>query len=219
MVKREGLLIKLLEHLLPQCEDSTARVEVVGLQNSGERTLAEYREMLLRDARGEWLCFIDDDDWVEDNYVEEIVKALRVDDPPDVVTFMQDGTGTAANVTLFGLRFLGAQWQPVMVNGIPTYLRVYSHVCPIRSEVARQGTFLQQGGLGFTQEDVKFAQTIVPVLLERGSREVHIPATLYSYRWMFSGESTQQGRQPQSGEKHERPGIASPCFRWYEPSI
>jgi len=215
LVRREPVFCELVKGLCGQAEASAAPVEIVGLQNAGERPLAEYREMLLRDARGEFLCFVDDDDQVAGDYVDQICAALRSEPAPDVVTFVQDGSGTQAGVTLFGLGFLGAPWHPVIVNGVATYLRVYSHMQPIRAEVARQGSFLRPGGLGFTQEDQHFAMSVVPLLLERGSREAHVPRVLYTYNFMSAGDSTQQGRQHGVDGEHERPAIASPCFRWY----
>jgi hypothetical protein len=224
MAKRAGQFMPLVTGLLAQCEASAHPVEVVGLANVGEKSLAEYRELLLRDARGKYLCFVDDDDQVAGDYVESITAALT-DDPspwpdgegPDVVTFWQDGTGTQARMTLFGLQFLGAPWHPVVVNGIPTYLRVYSHMQPIRAEIAKQGSFLVAGALGFTQEDQHFANSVVPLLLNRGAREAHVAKVLYSYLWMSTGESTQQGKQEPEGRDADLkpPEIGSPCFRWY----
>ncbi len=226
LARREGRFLALLDALLPQCEGQP--VEVVGLQNSGEKTLAEYRQALLDDARGKWLCFVDDDDAVPEYYIEEIMAALEHD--PDVVTFVQWGTGTAANLTLFGLQFLGAPWDPVMVSDgrtepFPAYVRAYSHVQPIRSEIAKRGTYLAERMPGHTMEDQVFTASVVPLLVERGSKEWWINKVMYSYLWKSTGESTQDG--PQEGHvcvqgqcnehaaPHARPVINHPCFRWW----
>jgi len=216
LVRREELFLKLAGKIISQAEAVDEPVEVVGLQNTGERSLAEYREMLLRDARGTFLCFVDDDDDVPDIYVHQITRALTVNPDADVLSWIQDSTNLQARITLFGLQYLGAPWPPVTVNGELTYLRVLSHMQPIRSEVARQGSFLTPGGLGFTQEDQHFANSVVPLLLQRGARQVHIPQVMYTYRFMAAGHSTQEGRQPDADDSaHERPAIDSACFRWY----
>jgi len=218
MVKREKLFLELLGGLLPQCERSAAPVEVVALQNAGEQMLAAYRDALLKDARGRYLCFIDDDDAVPGYYAEEITAALA--DDPDVVTFIQNGTGTAAAFTLFSLQFTGAPWEPVPAQGLVAgksvlvYLRAYSHVQPIRAEIARQASFSYPGALGYTQEDQVFAHDVVPLLIDLGAKERHIPRIMYTYRFMHAGESTQQGAQLPDGGVHVRPVITSPCFRW-----
>lgn len=219
LVRREGMFLKLAGKICEQVEASPMPAEVVGLQNAGERPLAEYRERLLRDARGTYLCFVDDDDDVPDYYIEEIAGVLTTPPQtftPDVITWVQESTNLQAQFTYFGLQFLGAPWHPVMVNGSLAYLRMLSHMQPIRAEVARQGSFLMAGGLGFTQEDQHFANSVVPFLIERGSREAHIPKVMYSYRFMAAGHSTQEGMQQDGNDAaHERPVIDSPCFRWY----
>ena len=224
--KREPVFLELLGGLLKQALAADAPIEVGACQNRGEHPLAVYRQRLLDDARGQFTCFIDDDDAIPDYYVAEIVAALRSVPDADVVTWLQDGTGTAANLTLFGLAFRHAPWQPVMVDGIeiegrplgpqPCYLRAYSHMQPLRAEVAKAGSFIGPDGPGWTQEDQHYAHMIVPLLIERGSREVYIPKVMYTYRWMHTGESTQEGPQkrPQRDADHDRPVIGSPCFRW-----
>lgn len=221
MVKREKLFSALAGDILRQAEACPFAVEVVGLQNQGQKTIAEYREMLLRDARGEYLCFVDDDDAVSEGYVDELCRALAHrdgadDEGPDTVSFYQRNTGTPGELTMFGLQFLGAPWEPVVVNGMLTYLRTFSHIQPLRTEIARQGSFLRKGSPGYTQEDQYFAHTVVPILLKRGSREFRVPRILYTYQWMSAGDSTQQGRQREPVVEHELPVVESACFRWYD---
>ena len=216
LVRREDRFLHLLGTLLPQAEAFPGRVEVVALQNGGEKSLAEYREALLRDARGKYLCYVDDDDAVADCYIAELVSAL--DQDPDVVAFDQFCTGIGASLTRFGLEHEGAPWHPVMSDGQLAYLRAYSHVQPIRSEIARQGSFIRSCAPGYTGEDVNFAQSVLPLLRERGSRQARIGQVLYSYLWRSAGDSTQDGPQPAGlaiqAQSHMRPVINSFCFRW-----
>lgn len=218
LVRRESLFLELLGGLLPQCEAAPAPVEVVALQNTGEKSLAEYREALLRDARGTFLCFIDDDDTVPGRYAGWLTKVLLAYPDTDVVAFAQDCTGTSAPLTLFGLQYLGATWEAVETGNGLVYLRALSHVQPLRAEVAKQGSFLHPGGLGYTQEDQHFAHSVIPILLERGRQQVTISEVLYTYRYMMAGESTQDGPQPAEviarDRDHPRPVITSGCFRW-----
>lgn len=214
MVKREDMFLELAGELCRQAEAVEAPVEIVGLQNQGEKTIAEYRELLLRDARGTYLCYVDDDDAVAHDYVWQLTSTIQAYEP-DVVTFVQACEGLPAKLTLFGLQYLGAPWPPQVVSGQLTYLRVYSHMQPIRAEIARQGSFITPGGLGYTQEDQHFAHSIVPLLIERGSKQAHVSQILYTYRFMAAGESTQQGRQHEVIMAHTPPKIGSPCWRWY----
>ncbi len=51
------------------------------------RTVGEKRAALLRMAQGKYVAFVDDDDWVSEDYVSSILEAMKSD--PDVITFQQ----------------------------------------------------------------------------------------------------------------------------------
>jgi glycosyltransferase involved in cell wall biosynthesis len=68
---RHAKFLNLMDVLLPQCEKD-GRVEVVALHNDGERSIAEYRQALLEDARGDYVSFVDDDDMIEDDFVAAV---------------------------------------------------------------------------------------------------------------------------------------------------
>lgn len=214
IVRREERFLDLIAGLTKQAEDAPAPVEIVALQNAGEHPLAIYREALLRDARGKYLCFVDDDDQVPDWYMEDI--CLAVAPGPDVVAFEQYCTGTGCPRTFFGLQYIGAPYDPVMMeDGGVAYLRAYSHMQPVRREIAQQSSFLGPGPAQSTGEDYLFASGVVPLLVKRGYREARIPKVMYSYLWMSAGESTQHGRRIDGRDAaHPRPRIESPCFRW-----
>jgi len=213
LVRREERFLELANGLCAQAEAAPAPVEVVAYQNAGEHPLASYREALLLTARGKYLCFVDDDDEVPPWYMEEICLALAPG--PDVVAFEQYCTGTGCPRTFFGLQYRGAPYEPVMMqDGGPAYLRAYSHMQPIRTEIARQGSFLGPGPAQSTGEDYLFAASVIPILVERGSREARINRVMYSYLWMSAGESAQQGQPGGRDGAHDRPRIESPCFRW-----
>lgn len=214
LAHREDRFLSLLGGLLPQAEASPAEVEVVALQNNGARPLSDYRDQLLQAARGTYLCFVDDDDQVAGNYVEELVSALETD--PDCVGFRQLCTGLAALYTELSLKNENAPWDPVFVNGELTYLRQFSHVMPVRSALAKQAGF-QGSPLDYTGEDVAYVRQVVPLLRQRGSREAYIGKALYHYIWS-AADSTQAGRLPPGKQiaygRHPRPRVVSPCFRW-----
>lgn len=53
----------------PQMRCQLLQTDVPGVSHA--------RNMGLDAAHGEWICFIDDDDWVSDNYLENLVEAGR----------------------------------------------------------------------------------------------------------------------------------------------
>ena len=89
----QPLLYSLLE------TQSVARmpdVELIYALDNKRRTVGAKRNMLLDAARGEYVCFIDDDDSIAPDYVARIhdtlVKAHKADPPVDVITFGQRAT-------------------------------------------------------------------------------------------------------------------------------
>lgn len=74
----------LIESLLGQIGERRD-VEVLSLFDNKTRTVGEKRNLLIDMAQGEYLCFIDDDDDVSADYVQEILVAAEAQ--PDLITF------------------------------------------------------------------------------------------------------------------------------------
>lgn len=212
---REKYFLALARNLCWQAAGK--QVEILALQNNGTHTLAEYREKLLREARGQYVVFIDDDDLVRSEYVSYILNALETN--PHVVVFPQFCTGTACPVTLFGMGYDGAPWDPVLADGLPAYVRAYSHVLPVRREIAGKSTFINPAmPSGYTQEDQVFVAGVVEQLRALGQdlREERIQVPLYCYMFNATGTSTQTGRPKEADEPMPliRPVVGSPNFHW-----
>jgi GT2 family glycosyltransferase len=60
-------------------------VEILWLGDNRSMSVGEKRNKLLAMSKGEYVCFVDDDDMVEDDYVDEILKGIEKN--PDVVCF------------------------------------------------------------------------------------------------------------------------------------
>lgn len=218
LISREDKFLALLNRLLPQTDQVAFPVEVVALQNFGQKSLAAYRQQLLQDARGMYISFIDDDDEVAGDFVLAIGSALA--QQPDVVGFKQLCTGLDAQLTVITLRH--GDWHagaaPVPTADGLAYFRTYSHVCPLRAEVAKQASFLANGALR-TGEDWAFVQQVVPLLHERGDREVFIDRVLYHYRWS-AADSTQRDMAAMPtglavrAMQHQPPAVRHHRFRW-----
>lgn len=216
LVWRQPKLLELLTGLLAQCEQSSAPLEVIAEQNVGQQSLAHYRQHLLEAARGRYVCFVDDDDEVAPEYVEEIVAALAGE--PDCVGFLQLCSGLQAPLTILSLAIEDHPNHGVVsTDHGQAYIRPFSHMCPVRAELARAGTFMANGEL-YSGEDTTFVASVLPLLRERGSREAFIDRPLYHYRWSGTDTTQNRGSAPTGlaarAASHKRPRIASPCFRW-----
>jgi len=197
---RQAKFLRLMSVLLPQAE-ADGRVEVVALQNDGERTIAEYRQALLEDARGRWVAFVDDDDMVEPDYVALITEALRED--PDYVAFRhayyEDGVRHPLPVVT-GIKHRG--W----FNTSEALVRDITHVNPMRASIARRADFRIR--VGDALEDASFDAQVRSLL----KTQVVIDGTLYHYHHSRS-DSVQHRLAPHAFAP--RPVIESPAFRWH----
>jgi glycosyltransferase involved in cell wall biosynthesis len=83
---RVDKLTKLFEYLDKQIGELP--VEVLALLDNKKRTVGLKRDALVQSARGKYLAFCDDDDWVAPDYVARIVEIASKTDA-DVIVFDQ----------------------------------------------------------------------------------------------------------------------------------
>lgn len=86
------------------CEMLSARYEnLVMLGNHGNRGVAASRCAGVSRARGEYIAFVDADDWIEPEFLAQAVQILNFDDSVDIVvgrTLQDNGRGTMAYISL-----------------------------------------------------------------------------------------------------------------------
>jgi glycosyltransferase involved in cell wall biosynthesis len=130
------------------------------------------RNDLIRQCKGAWVCFIDDDDRIADDYVSSILKALESN--PDVVTFEGTYTENGRNKVDWVIK-LGERYEARTENGKYMFFRYPNHLSVIRKSIANRVRFpdVWQG------EDYQFATKLKDLNLLKTS--VHIPKQLYFY--------------------------------------
>lgn len=82
--RRNIFLDRLLDKLDPQVKDKN--VEVLVFSDNAKRSIGQKRNDAIQMANGKYVCFVDDDDLVSDDYVDLILKEIR-DWSPDVIVF------------------------------------------------------------------------------------------------------------------------------------
>lgn len=131
-------------------------------------TVGEKRDRLIREARGKYVAFVDDDDWIDEDYLSEILEAARQD--PDVITFCQQAQvdGQLSRVE-FRLGNPNERFNP---GG--TTRRNAWHICAWRRDLA----ILSQFPATNYGEDWAWA---APLCALPDLREVHVPISLHHY--------------------------------------
>lgn len=175
---REASLTSLMRTL-----DSQARneVEVLVETDGGERSIGEKRNTLLGRAQGRYVCFIDDDDRVAEDYVTSILAAIS--DSPDCVGFLVSVTenGNPRGRAIHSLRFERYGQRPIEKRSrfgscLMEYERTPNHLNPVRRELALQVRFPKQNW----REDTDYAERLRPLL----KTEVFIDKVLYHYLYV-----------------------------------
>jgi glycosyltransferase involved in cell wall biosynthesis len=110
-------------------------VEFLFYCDNRERTTGHKRNVLLQQARGKFVVFVDDDDDVSPNYVDLICKAIRQHDV--------DAIGICGIYTENGLNpkpfITGRKYNWETIGN--TYCRFVNHISPIKRTIAQQFDF------------------------------------------------------------------------------
>lgn len=151
-------------------------VEHLVLLDNKARTVGEKRQALLEAARGAFVAFVDDDDWIRPRYVAAIVEAIiHAKHPVEVVTFEQMASfdGVEGKV-VFRACNPNEEWK---AGGITS--RAAWHVCAWNRETALRSRFPAKNW----GEDWEWAAPLNEMCIP----EIHIPEILHEYRYTTSG--------------------------------
>ena len=159
-----GLLIAELERQI-----GGLPVEHLYLGDNKRRTVGAKRNALLHAAKGKYIAFVDDDDWIKPTYIRDILRALNK--APDVVTFEQDAyfDGVHGKVE-WRLGQHNEEWSPERLTRRGAW-----HPCVWRTEIARMSVFADVNW----GEDWAWAEPLNLLPL----KEVHLSKVLHEYHY------------------------------------
>jgi glycosyltransferase involved in cell wall biosynthesis len=127
---RRDKLTNLLNHLYLQATDE---VEILFEVDNKEITSGAKANKLLSRATGKYVVFIDDDDWVADYYISEMLKACDSDaDCFAINGFYSINGGSEIKWRLSK----DNQDRDVYENGELIYLRHTNHITAVKREIA-----------------------------------------------------------------------------------
>lgn len=174
---RSAFLVQLLP-LLMLPENREVSVRLVKFDPS--KSLGENREWARQTAEGEYISFLDDDDFVHPSFVPKILRLLDgVDQVSFDVAIYQNGRswGIAKHSLAHG------NWT----QRAGVLYRDISHVHPMRRELALEVPM--EGGIG---EDYRWATA----MRGRVKTEHHIDEALYYYLWRTPKDDTKDQVSP-----------------------
>lgn len=169
---RAAILHKLQDELLRQINKlpkKLQKVEIITCPDNGELSVGNKRQQLLLSSNKEYVVFIDDDDWIAEDYLISILTALETQ--PDCIGFK--GTIVTNGQT-------HEQWEishrhRVWSKSKKGYLRHTNHLTPVRREIALKAGFTDKRHA----EDHDYSMALVPLI----KTEVFIDKQLYIYKY------------------------------------
>jgi len=147
-------------------------VEHLVLLDNRTRSVGLKRQALVKAALGDYIAFVDDDDGIAEDYVDQLRKAIT-EHQPDVITFDQHARhNEVERVVSFGLKHRDEDFFHPPGDVVK---RNVWQVCAIRREIAIRGVFpdIMDG------EDIAWSQQVRPFIRTRH----HIPQILHTYRF------------------------------------
>lgn len=190
--------INLMNRLMPQVGHWP--IEVIAFWNNGEISIGQIRKELIEEARGDYVCFIDDDDMIPDYYCEEIMGALGEDYVGFRVELQEQGK--PMKPVFHSIKY--PNWH----EDEQAFYRNITHLNPIRREMALQGNFTTRGA----GEDVDWARSLQGI----PKTENYIDKIMYYY--LHDGNKTTFGGPKRRVKKNVRNDYKHPQFRWHPNS-
>jgi glycosyltransferase involved in cell wall biosynthesis/tetratricopeptide (TPR) repeat protein len=184
---------RLTAKLCQQAQDKP--VEILALLDNKRRTIGEKRNLLLQHARGQYVCFVDDDDELAEDYTEALLAAIASVPPPDCIVFDAWVTidGQAGKRCRYGIELED--------RDLPDeYQRLPNHLCCFRRQLAQAVRFDAVSW----HEDFRWAAAIRP----RIERQFRIPRVLYYYRYESAGSETGPGQPHAQTTPSSAPPVA-----------
>lgn len=158
----------LIDNIQEQIEDIGEDIELLEESDSGEISTGQKRNNLLKRAKGDYVCFVDDDDQVSNDYLARIVPAIQ--DAPDVVGIRGNYFIDGAFDGVFEHSIRHSTWSKVKSN---IYLRCPNHLNPVKRTIALQVMFPDQT----YGEDSFYSKRLYSLL----KKEVMIIKPIYNY--------------------------------------
>lgn len=171
--EREQSFQRLYEKLKKQIQEEGLddKVEILFFLDNREKSIGAKRNALLRQSKGIYINFIDDDDDVHDHYIKMIYEKLQY--RPDCVSLTGIITFNYENPKIF---IHSIQYRTYLQkNGI--YYRPPNHLNPIKRSIGSQFLFPDQS----YSEDTDWAMQIVKSGLLKTEEVITEPYYFYLY--------------------------------------
>jgi glycosyltransferase involved in cell wall biosynthesis len=168
-------LIKKLNHQVVSY-NLVHRVQILTMCDTKEMVVGEKRNYLLQKSVGRYVCYIDDDDTISDDYLIKIINSIDSSNA-DVITFCGDYVENSV-ITPFSISIV----HRGNFNEPNIFFRLPNHLCPVKREIALSCQFSNKN----FGEDSDYAEKINHYI----KNEFHIQDKLYFYLYNANTSQT-----------------------------
>jgi len=131
------------------------KIEIIAISDERRMTIGEKRNKLLDAANGKYVCFVDDDDFVSDNYLGSLYAATQGD--PDAIGFVvQCNDYPKKGMSKLAKVGWGQKWEETA----QMIFRPVYHKTPVRREYAQRARFPHKS----YGEDAEYSKRLAPMI-------------------------------------------------------
>ena len=183
-IDRKEMFLGLMEEIQIQVyqHDLLGEVEVIWNEDDKQKSVGRKRQLLLEEAKGEWVVGIDSDDWIHEDYIKDILLSLKENPNTDHVGFLEEcDIDGEKSLSIFSIRH--KVWDEKKDG--------YDHIrCANPKSVIRRTKALEVGYQDLRySEDRIFSEAVTPLL----TSEVFINKPLYIYRYTSTPHNERYG--------------------------
>lgn len=148
-------------------------VELVVACDNKEISIGKKRQNLLEASNGEYICYVDDDDWVSDDYVDSLLGAIRENPGVHGVGFLVRCTVNGSNPQLGRASVRYKKWGDHQ-DGV-RYVRPLYHKTPVLRSIALR--------VGF--QDIRYGEDKIysDGVMKHATTEAYVDKVIYHYRY------------------------------------
>lgn len=178
MPGRRNFLSRLLDELDAQKYECNLfdEIEIKVIEAvQGDYNIGKKRNLILQNAKGKYVCFIDDDDRISKDYLPTIITALKENPNCDCLSLKGIITTDGKNPEIFEHSIKYSGWKTT--GNVIKYERYPNHLNVIRAEIAKQFKFPE---INMGEDHVWSTVLYQSGLLKN---EIYIDEILYYYQY------------------------------------
>jgi len=184
----------MVDELHRQASEHHGNVEVLVEVDDGRMTSGQKRNKLTDLSAGQYICFVDDDDWVEPDYVSSLVDGCELG--VDVVTFDLHMQIPRNETWRFGLHLQCRESGQMTAN----------HLCAWKRELATKVRW--NNDLGYADDQCWYQPLFFSDLAKT---EHHIDRVLYHYQFDYATTQNQKRARVEYSRRYVGAGLK--CYR------